>query len=750
MLRLLPLLLLLTTALLPAQRIELTPAYPAVTRNGQTLDLAWTGGLNAPQPAAADLDGDGTDDLYVFDKGGLVHLALRGDGGGNYEEAPELTAFFPPVSGWVVMRDYNQDGAPDLFVYADIFDGIEVYDGSRRADGRLTFTLHNFGDPLPQLYFPFEDGRTPLFVSEIDYPAIDDLDGDGDLDILTFSVAGGYIDHFENRSVENGFGTDSLDFVLVDRCWGGFFESGVSTALDLAAEEGACRSNLTTPTGGGRPRHSGSTVTTVDYNGDGLKDLFLGDISFDFAVLGLNGGSADVAWINRQDTTWNTDGTILEIRSFPTIFHLDVDQDGDRDLLGAPSTTRNSDDVDVLWFYRNDGSDAAPQFTFTTERHLVDRMIDIGTAANVAVFDHDGDGRPDLILGNNDEYSPANSLDSRLRLFRNVTPAGGPVAFDLIDEDYLELSRFQSTGWAFAPAFGDLDGDGDEDIVIGDRSGQLFYGENVAGSGQPASFPQLIFAWQDIDAGQFAKPHLADLNEDGLLDLLVGGFDGRIRFYRNVGSAGVPAFDPDPAAPGNLLQLGGINTSVPGVRTGHPSPWVFQNDGYTLLLTGNRAGDVQAYRYGADSSYLDTFTQVSSRVGDLNVGGFSNPGFGDFDGDGKLEMVLGTERGGALFYATNLNPDATTPVRRADRLAFRFEAFPNPATDRLTISGWPASTVTQAQVLDVTGRVIRTQDIRARAQVQWAVGELKPGVYLVRLTGVGGSSVRRVVVQGGR
>ena len=63
---------------------------------------------------------------------------------------------------------------------------------------------------------------------------------DGDLDILTFNVGGGYLGFYRNLSIERGFGADSLIFELDDDCWGGFFESGVTTALDLSDEPGDC------------------------------------------------------------------------------------------------------------------------------------------------------------------------------------------------------------------------------------------------------------------------------------------------------------------------------------------------------------------------------------------------------------------------------------------------------------------------------------------------------------------------------
>jgi hypothetical protein len=737
----------ITTSLLAAQAIALTPADPPVTQNGMELNLAWFGGLNTPQTQAVDLDGDGLDDLYFFDKAGEINLALKGDGNGNYEVAPELVAHFPEdTEGWTMLRDFDQDGTPDMFRFFDIIDGVEVLRGNRRTDGLLEFEVIDFGDAFPILHFPFEGNRTAIFVSSIDYPAVEDLDFDGDLDIITFSVNGGYVEYYKNQSVERGFGLDTLIYTLETQCWGGFFESGLTTALDLATAPDDCFDNFL-PGGGGRPRHSGSTITAFDYDGNGRMDIMLGDISFDRLVLGLNNGSVAEPWISEQDTAWNDGEVIAKIASFPAAYYVDIDQDGQRDIIGSPSVTLNGTDVDVMWYYRNVGTEADPDFVFQSRKVLVEDMLDLGTAANVTIFDYDADGRPDLILGNNDEYTADNSLDSRFRLLRNVTPEGGAIAFELIDEDYLGMSAFQTTGWAFAPTFGDLDGDGDLDLVIGDRSGKLFYGENTAGAGNEATFAQLVFEWQGIDAGQFSKPFIADLDRDGRNDLLVGGFDGRVRFYRNIGTAQAASFDPDVSADGNMLQLGGINTNSPGISTGHPAPWVIQSPNYTLVFTGNRIGKLEAYRFGIDSAYTEPFTLLTKDVDGLDVGGFANPGFADFDGDGKLELVIGTQRGGANFFQTNLNLDATTALFAAPQPSFAFSAAPNPAAKFITVSGWPAGAAAEISLLDVNGRVLRKEALAARTRVRWEVEGLSSGVYIVRLAGIGGVASRKIIIR---
>lgn len=100
-------------------------------------------------------------------------------------------------------------------------------------DNTLKFNFFYFNypnctycNPL-QVWFPDQDQPgfwNNLPIAPTDMPAVDDIDGDGDLDILTFDPAGGHIWFVQNQSVELGFGTDSLRFRLADKCWGRFYE----------------------------------------------------------------------------------------------------------------------------------------------------------------------------------------------------------------------------------------------------------------------------------------------------------------------------------------------------------------------------------------------------------------------------------------------------------------------------------------------------------------------------------------------
>ncbi|MGV3539755.1 MAG: FG-GAP repeat domain-containing protein, partial [Rufibacter sp.] len=148
-------------------------AGPMVQKNDQPLQFPWTGGFNSPQLSSIDLNLDGQPDLFVFDRSSqrvTTFLAVQDNGQWRYQFAPQYAEAFPQdLRYFAVLRDFNCDGAPDLFTATNL--GIRVYTNTSAQAGKLAFDLTH-----PVLFY---DGTGNLLVGAEDMPAITDMDGDG-------------------------------------------------------------------------------------------------------------------------------------------------------------------------------------------------------------------------------------------------------------------------------------------------------------------------------------------------------------------------------------------------------------------------------------------------------------------------------------------------------------------------------------------------------------------------------------------
>ncbi|MEM6395532.1 MAG: T9SS type A sorting domain-containing protein [Bacteroidota bacterium] len=726
--------------------------YPTVTTGEDILEFAWEGGLNSSQPAKADLDGDGLDDLFIFERMGDLPLAFRATPSG-YEPATELLEHWPleNLSGWVLLRDYNQDGVTDIFAHSDtsFADGIIVFKGIQRTDGLLEFERITWDDPLPLIYFPLQNGsRVNLFVSEEDYPEVRDVDCDGDLDILTFNIGGGFVEFYRNTAVEDGQSLETLNFVLDNNCYGGIFEPGISSAVELAAASGQCATNIVHEPGqSSGARHAGSTLLSFDEDGDGDFELMLGDVSFSDLNVLTNGGNCSQAWFNEQHQFFPDYDVSADINFFPAGFYLDFNQDGKRDLMAAPNEELNAEDRFSLWYYENIGTDDAPIFSYRNNQAVIDEMIDLGSGSFPSALDADGDGDMDLVVSNIDHYSPDFNTNSHLQLFRNIGSPENPV-FQPADEDYLDMSQFnQTTSFGFAPTFGDIDQDGDVDALIGDSEGKLFFIENTAGENNPPQWADPIYNWQNIDIGRFSQPRIVDLDRDGLVDLAIGSRKGSIDFFRNIGTEGNPQFNADIEAEGNIFQLGGLDSRVPGFFVGYASPAFVQEGDDWLIFNMNIEGHMQAFRLPHTNLEAEA-EELDPKVGGIDIGEQGTLLMANFDDDNELEVILGSIRGGVTYFNSNVvDPTLVSTRTPIDRSA-DIEIYPNPANSTVWLRG-DLSRLSQVELFDLNGRAIRAWpglDLNFGTNQPLTLPDLPGGVYLLKVRGEDWSGVKRLVI----
>ena len=255
----------------------------------------WLGGLNACQFGRMDLDGDGQKVLLVFDRHGNRLLCFLNKGGVqeiDYQYTNAYDGVFPDFKDWVVFADYDGDGKEDIFTYSQGWAGMKVYRNVSTAE-QLDFELV----VEPYLTSYQGGGAVNLLATNADYPAIADLDGDGDLDILTFGVMGTFIEKHLNCSMERYGCRDSLVFERTEMCWGRVAESEENNLMYL--DTCLFGRGLMLPAEGFR--HRGATVAVRDLDGDGLLDLLLADVDYPGLTALYNGGDPLQALMVRQE-----------------------------------------------------------------------------------------------------------------------------------------------------------------------------------------------------------------------------------------------------------------------------------------------------------------------------------------------------------------------------------------------------------------------------------------------------------------
>lgn len=710
--------------------------------NDKTLANPLAGGLNCPQLSAVDLNNDGRLDLHIFDRVGNVQLTFLNDGM-SYQFSPTFTSYFPIIQNWMLLRDYNGDGIMDIFAYSDVpgVDGIMVFKGkienNHIAFERVTFNSWIFNI----LSIPTSgNARTQLFVSKIDFPAVDDIDCDGDLDILTFNIGGGYVEFYANQSVERGFGRDTLIFEIEDRCWGGFYESGLNVAVDLAPSPNVCFQNVQ---GEVRPRHAGSTLLTFDGDNDGDKELILGDLSFNNLNFLHNAGTCTDAWMNSQDPLFPAYDVSLDLPLFPAAFYLDLNNDGVKDLAVAPNSTMLSEDLDVVWWYQNIGSNAEPNFELQQKNFLVDEMLDFGSGAAPTFLDYNADGLMDLVVGTYGQFKELGSRNSRLLLFANVGTKTLPK-FELVDNDFLNMSVFNQNTYNFSPTFGDLDGDGDLDVLVGEEQGRLFYAENTAGADNPVVFGTWQYGFANVDVGIASTPQIIDLNQDGLPDLVIGERNGNLNYFQNIGTASAPQFNADPSLAPNTERLGMVDARTPGLVAGYSAPYFVDFGSNATLLLGTNVGQIERYS-DLEANIYGTFVNETETLGNIREGAQAKLAAYDLDDDGFLEMVVGNLRGGLSILKTDLLAPFVSSAHEVQPLA-NINIFPNPTTDQLTItSDGAGGTTKQLRIFSLTGQLM-LQRTWSNTHFTLNVAQLPEGIYIADIESAGQRISKKLVI----
>lgn len=710
------------------------PIYQA----DKELKLSNTGGLRAGQFSNIDFNGDGKNDLFVFDRNGDQVLPFVKTGeveSLDYRFAPEYIPIFPPLRNWALLIDFNKDSVLDIFTASSKYPGcIEVWRGKKDQSGRITYKLITFNYGLPEiLQFPISNNYTQIYVSSIDLPAIADVDNDGDMDIISFEADGSYASFYRNTSVEEKLGLDSLKYVRHDICWGKFAENQFNEKITLSANAFSCSSGLTTVTTG--LRHSGSSITVFDNDGDGDMDIILGDIGSPKSTRLINGGTQENAYMTKLESNFPENDVPVNLDYFVGAYYVDVDADGKRDLIVTPNEMNSAESENHVWLYKNVGSDNAPIFRFLKNNFLVEEMAYFNSASHPAFGDINGDGLQDIIMGTGGIQLKNGIKKNRMLLLLNTGTNKNP-AYTITDEDYLQFSKYGEQTGRFAPALGDIDNDGDEDLIVGDARGQLYFALNIAGKGKPMVFNTPTYFYSEIFVGQNAKPQIIDLDGDGLKDIVVGEKNNEFNFFKNIGTAALPKFNSEAETLPNTRQAGKLFAGN-NFETQNGAPYFFISTNKLHMMMGTEDAGFITY-HDIEGNLYSGFKKLSEMTGNIKQGRKVTSSLADIDGDGFLEMAVGNERGGLVFYNTTFKSDTVSSTQVTD-LDLNIKIFPNPSFDYIFVK----SDLNISEVVLYSTSGVKITDIKVNAPNE--ITNLPQGVYFLKIYFAGTSVTKKLI-----
>jgi len=585
--------LFLISSLIWSSSVTFYDSLIPVVYNNIQLELPFVGGFNRPKIQWVDWDLDQDLDLFILDASGYLRY-MENQGDVANPDFHLITTFFQNINckGWFFFYDFDLDGDLELATQnQNNLNNISYYEN---LNGDLSFT-GILADSYGNL----------VVSSSVMTPTFSDIDNDGDMDFFTGNMVG-TLTHYKNI----GLLDDNLPVLeYVTDSWQDISIVGGMRDVD---------------------RHGASAITFIDIDLDGDLDLSWGDYFQQSLYIIWNIGSSEVPIMNESEITNQyppKDPIISAGQNMPTF--SDLDNDGDNDLfVTVLSGAYGNQLINNFYFYENIGDSVDPIYTYNTSNYF--STLDFFANSSPELVDIDMDGDLDLFIANQYDLSSSPWV-GHIYFFRNIGDSANPYYVEettsLLNEDM---------GQMLSPEFGDMDGDGDLDLFIGDFNGFIKYYENIS------TEKELIFNYieniSEIDLSGNSVPSIGDIDGDGDFDLLIGQLNGEVLIYKNTGSSANYNFVLD-----GELDLQIESNSAPEVID-------FDNDGYLDIIIGSGDQGLFFYR-NINGDIYDNTIEVDLTIPYIGIN--SKPSLGYLFNSSLLDVIVGVSNGGLYHVKVN-------------------------------------------------------------------------------------------------